>query len=215
MAYLINEYHTSQSEHKKERVLNDLFVNYVDKIISGIIFSGQYNFWKYAELDDLIQEGRMAILISVQKKQWDPERGTIFNFFSTVVSRNLTNFTNKQNKNHDKKSDIEIDKIFNNPFFTYRHNYNRNFIMEDFFGVLERNFRGKKKFEHLTELLKHFYHNNMNKKFVKKRFIEFAAAYNYSPTLVNTFFSHIQRLTYLDKEAKHLIEPLTQEEHYE
>lgn len=205
MEELINKYiyyYDNNELEKAEPVVTLLFQKYIDQIISGIIFSPQYNYWQYAELEDLIQEGRLAVLIALQKKQWDKKRGNIFNFFSTVVSRNLRNYTTKLNKNHKKKSNLEIEKIFNNPDFTYYDNFYRKFIIDDLFEIIKKHFNGKEKFLHLTELLKHYYTEHGSKKIIKKRFIERAKAYGYSPTFVNTFFSHLKKFQFKDKEIQ-------------
>ncbi len=178
---------------KSDAMMRDLFVNYVDKIILGIIFAPAYSFWRYAEMDDLVQEGRMAIVSSIHKRQWDPAKGTIFNFFSTVVSKNLMNFTTKQNRNRKYRSDADITKLYNNNSLTYNHDMDKHMVLEDVVGMLLRFFEGKKKLEGLTILLVQYHNVNSGRRFVKKQFIQFAKGHNYSPAMVNTFFNYLKR----------------------
>jgi len=182
-------------------IMNIFYKKYIDNIINGIIFSQRYRFWQYAELDDLIQEGRIAIINSIHKQQWKREKGSIFNFFSTVVARNLMNFTTKQNKNIYSIVNMDIAEMFN---LYYNQNYDKNFLIDDLQRLLLVYFKGKKKFEELTELLIQYYKINLGKKFIKKHFIDFAKMYNYSPAIINTFFDLIKRLS-SKKEIKELL----------
>lgn len=186
---------------RSDYLMNIFFKKYIDNIINGIIFSKRYNFWQYAELDDLIQEARIAIINSIHKQQWKREKGSIFNFFSTVVARNLMNFTTKHNKNYSIIINIDITEMFN---LYYNQNYDKNFIIDDLHKILLEYFSGKKKFEELTNLLIEYYKMNLGKKFIKKHFIDFAKMYNYSPAIINTFFDLIKRLSN-KKEIKELL----------
>lgn len=186
---------------RSDYLMNIFFKKYIDNIINGIIFSKRYNFWQYAELDDLIQEARIAIINSIHKQQWKREKGSIFNFFSTVVARNLMNFTTKHNKNYSIIINIDITEMFN---LHYNQNYDKNFIIDDLHKILLEYFSGKKKFEELTNLLIEYYKMNLGKKFIKKHFIDFAKMYNYSPAIINTFFDLIKRLSN-KKEIKELL----------
>lgn len=186
---------------RSDYLMNIFFKKYIDNIINGIIFSKRYNFWQYAELDDLIQEARIAIINSIHKQQWKREKGSIFNFFSTVVARNLMNFTTKHNKNYSIIINIDITEMFN---LYYNQNYDKNFIIDDLHKILLEYFSGKKKFEELTNLLIEYYKMNLGKKFIKKHFINFAKMYNYSPAIINTFFDLIKRLSN-KKEIKELL----------
>jgi len=186
---------------RSDYLMNIFFKKYIDNIINGIIFSKRYSFWQYAELDDLIQEARIAIINSIHKQQWKREKGSIFNFFSTVVARNLMNFTTKHNKNYSTIINIDITEMFN---LYYNQNYDKNFIIDDLHKILLEYFSGKKKFEELTNLLIEYYKMNLGKKFIKKHFIDFAKMYNYSPAIINTFFDLIKRLSN-KKEIKELL----------
>lgn len=179
-----------------DRIIEQFF-RYADLIINGVIHA--YKFWVYAEMDDLKQEARMALIISINKQQWDAEKGNIFNFFTTVVSRNLINYTRKRYKKEEK--DIDIDLLYNNISMKYTQDFDKTFIMNDIFSELRKFFKGKHKFIELTKLLEHYYYDNLGKKFVKKHFIEFAKAYNFSPAITNTFFASIKKMNYLKDEG--------------
>lgn len=198
MAEIIDAYYIETNDgerltRRSDAMMEDLYVNYVDKIILGIIFAPAYSFWRYAEMDDLMQEGRMAILSSIHKKQWNPAKGTIFNFFSTVVSKNLMNFTTKQNRNLRYRSDADITRLYNNQSLAYRHDMDKHMVFNDVIGMLLKFFEGKKKLEGLTILLAQYYRVNSGKRFVKKQFIQFAKGHSYSPAMVNTFFNYLKR----------------------
>jgi hypothetical protein len=188
---------------RSERIMNILFTQYFDKLIHGIIYSGKYRFWRYADVDDLTQEARMAILNSINKEQYDATRGSVFNFFSAVVSKNLINYTRKQSKVN--LQNVNIDAIYNNKNIQYTQNYDKNIIMSEVFNVLKACFHGKKRFYQMIELLEHYYELTKGEKFVKKQFIEFAKAYNFSPASVNNLFSYLKRLK-LKKEIKDIME---------
>jgi len=182
-----------------------LFAQYFDKLIYGMIYNQKYRFWRFGDIDELFQEGRLAIISSIHKKQFNPDRGSIFNFFSTVVAKNLMNYTKKQNKYLYRNIGIDINDVFNNQNVKYYQNFNDNLMVDDAFEALKKFFEGKKKFEELTDLLYHYYQIHSGKDFVKKKFIAFAKAHNYSPASVNNFFSYAKKLS-LKKEIKVLLE---------
>jgi DNA-directed RNA polymerase specialized sigma subunit len=185
--------------NKTNQLMNKFFGNYVDLIIKGVIHMPQYKFYRFAELEDLIQEGRMAILQSIHKRQWDIEKGNIFTFFTTVISRNLINYTRKLNKNITSETDIF--ELYNNEDMTYRQNFDKDFLITFAFQEIKKFFKGKNKFIQLTNLLEHYYHNNTDKRFIKKHFIEFAKAYNFSPAITNTFFAYIKRMSHIKNKS--------------
>ena len=200
MAGLIEEYSKiKDSDEKKDikecdRILTKFF-GYADKIILGIIFSPAYNFWKYTDdKEDLVQEARYAILLSLSKNQWTVERGSIFNFFSTVTSNNLRNYTGKISKIKKRHVFKEVTEACGN--MSYIHNYEDSFIIDEVFELLAEFLKDKKTSEELLKLLKQFYEVNLGKKFIKKDFIEFCGAYGYSPATVNSFFLILKRITY-------------------
>jgi len=190
---------------RTERIMSKLFGNYFDKLVNGVIRNNTFKFWLYAEIDDLFQEGRLAILSSINKRQWDPKRGTIFNFFSTVVQKNLINFTRKQSKVTFHGVDADINDIFNDESIKYTQNFDNNIVLDEMFKMLKTFFKGKQKFEQLTDLLLHYHNLNLGKRFIKKKFISFAKAYGFSPASVNNYFAYIKRLK-LKKEIRHLLE---------
>ena len=198
MISLINDFNieTNNGEkitRKSDAIMNNLYVNYIDKIILGIIFTPQYSFWRFAENEDLIQEARTAVYMSILKKQFDTKRGGPFNFFSTVVSNTLKNFTQKHNRNFSFKSDTDISKLYNNSSLTYNQNLDKNIILNDVIGLLIIFFNNKPKFQNLTILLAQYIQVNSSGKFIKKHFINYAKGHNFSPAIVNTFFSYLKR----------------------
>jgi len=207
---LINEYMEESQcgecrTRKSDFIMNKLYTKHLDKLINGVIFNSGYKFWRFGELDDLLQEGRMAILLSIHKQQWDRARGTIFNFFSTVVSKNLMNYTKRLNRKIYEQVTTDVNEIYNDSNIKYNQNFDKNFIIEEAFAALREYFSGKHKFEQLTELLYHHYHLNMGGRFVKKKFIAHAKAYNFSPASVNNYFAYIKRMK-LKKEIKNLLD---------
>lgn len=208
IAKLIFEYidimQTSTSNtQRSDAIMHELFIKYFDKLIHGIIFNGRYRFWRFADVDDLAQEGRLAIITSIHKQQWKQERGSIFNFFSTVVAKNLINYTRKQSKATNNCANI--DEIYNNKHVQYTQNYNKDILISETFNTLRAMFAGKNRFYKMIDLLEHYYEVNKGKKFVKKHFIEFAKAYNFSPASVNNLFAYLKRLR-LKKEIKAILE---------
>ena len=187
---------------KLERLMNELFSKYFDPLILGIIHMPKYTFWSREEIEDLMQEGRIAVIQSIHKQQWDPQRGTIFNFFTTVIIRSLINHTRKKNKS---SNEIDIDVIYNNFNIQYNQDFNRHFLMEDIFQELKNYFHGKKKFLKLTKLLEQYYYDNLGKKFIKKHFIEYAKAYNLSPAITNTFFSYMKNMMHSKNKETQLL----------
>jgi len=195
MIELMKEYqqHSNFGELKNEAsdMAMNRFFKYADKIIKGIIYA--YKFTRFAELDDLIQEARAAVMLSINKNQYDITKGSIFNFISVVTERNLKNFTTKQTRYSHKKSDVDIDVFFNNNSLTYYQNFDKNFIIDDLLQILLDYFAGKPRLEQLTYLLIEYFKTHRSSRFVKKHFINYARAYNYSSALVNTFFDMISR----------------------
>lgn len=193
------------TNHKTNMLMDVFFSKYADHLVKGVIHMPTYKFWNYAEVDDLLQEGRMALIQSIHKNQWDPNRGNIFNFFTTVIVRSLINYTRKYNKREE--SDADIDVIYNNSDMKYYQDYESQFLLQDIFREIKKYFKGKIKFIKLTELLEHYYNDNFGKKFIKKHFIEYAKAYNFSPAITNTFFAFVKNLIYSkDKEIQILLD---------
>lgn len=207
---LINEYITLSNggeiaNKQTEHIMSVLFIDYFDKMINGVIFNQQYRFWRYAEIDDLIQEARTSIITSIHKKQFNRSRGNVFNFFSTVVSKNLMNYTKKQNRYLFNNVSSDINEIFNNENVQYTQNYTDFLIIEEAFRAMRKFFDGKDKFVALVNLLQHYYELNTGKKFVKKKFIAFAKAHNFSPASVNIFFAYSKKMKF-KKEIKILLD---------
>jgi DNA gyrase inhibitor GyrI len=211
MVCLINEFNLETNygqniTRKSNAIMNNLYTNYMDKIITGIIFTPQYSFWRYAEASDLIQEARTAIYLSILKQQYNNAKGTPFNFFSTVVSNTLKNFTTKGNRYYEKKSNADISKLYNNPSLMYNQNLDKNILFDNIIEMLIVYFEDKPKFQDLTILLaQHVHVNNCsNSKFIKKHFIQYVKAHNYSPAIANTFFNYLKRFA-TNRQIKELL----------
>ncbi len=183
------------------RILTSFFSK-MDLLIKGMISSPSYNFWKLAEYDDLFQEGRMAVLISLQKEQYSEEKGSIFSFFSAVVANNLKNYTTSVNK---KKKDFVFQEMtqINNPSMIYEQNYEKALIVSETFNILKEFFAGKQKFIEIIDLLERYYEINKSSRFIKKDFIQYANAFGYSSALVNTFFNMCARIKHQTQNPKY------------
>lgn len=170
------------------------FYKYCDKIILGVINSTQYAYYRFAEVDDLMNEARMKIFESIEKRQWKEEKGNIFNFFTTVTARNLLSYTLSISKKKEKMADLDLSTIPNDPKFIYNEDFDKSFNIDFIFSEMDSFFANKKKFQKLLEVFKMYYQINMGKKFVKKNFIDFARTYTFSRSFVNTFFNHAKKI---------------------
>ena len=186
---------------QSDKIMNEFFY-YADQIILGII--NAYRFTRFAEHDDLIQEARLAVLLSIHKEQYDSKKGTIFNFISVVTARNLINYTTKINRNFKKKSDADIDVFFNNESLTFYQDFDKELLLDDVLQILLEYFAEKPRLIHLTYLLIEYYRTHRSSKFIKKHFIQFAKSHNYSSAMVNTFFEMITRAKHKKEVAEFL-----------
>jgi len=216
MATIINDFlietdYGKKTTTKSQRSIDKLFKNYVDKIILGIIFTPKYSFWRYAENDDLIQEGRLAIYKAIIKNNFDTNRGSIFNFFSTVIEKNLMNFTSKHNRHYMKKSSADISKLYNNQSLSYNHDLDKDIVIENVIAMLVVLFEDKPKFQDITLLLADYIYVNHSTRFVKKHFIQFCRSHNYSSAIIGTFFNYLKRFSN-NKDIKELLNIIDHEE---
>jgi hypothetical protein len=184
---------------KSERIMSKLYRNYVDKIINGVIFSPKFRLYSFGDPDDLFQVGRMEVYKSICKSQWNIERGSIFNFITTVVKKNLTWYTLAQNKKNSKISDLEFEKIINSESFFYVNHYENFFLMNYVFDEIKAFFIGKSKMEKLADVFIEYWKMNSGKKFIKKNFIEYASTYTFSPSLCHAFFSNLKKISSVKK----------------
>ena len=199
MVELINEYmlETNCGEfinRKSNFIMKKLFTNYMDKIIMGIIYTPKYKFNTYAEVEELFQQAREAIISSIHKNQFNISKGGPFNFFSTVVSKNLMNYTCKLNKYMGKKSHTDISKLYNNESITYYHDMEQEILFTNIIDMLLKFFEDKESFRELTILLTNYHNVNAGNRFIKKHFIQYAKGHGFSPSFVNTFFLYCKRL---------------------
>ena len=204
MYNLINQYlllskdGTIQNIHTN-RIINQLYIQYIDKMINGIIFSGKYKFYKKGDTEELFQEARIATLVSINKKQLDLNRGNIFNFFTTVIIRNLQNYTTRTNKKHNP-TNIHFDLFENVVDFSYQCHFDNEFIFEELEIILTNHFQGHDKYQELTNLFCLYLKNNKCGKFTKKAFAEFVNKNGFTTALVNTFFTHIRNAQHNNKD---------------
>lgn len=191
---------------KSERIMSKLYRNYIDKIINGVIFSPKFRLYSFGDPDDLFQVGRMEVYKSICKCQWDSNRGSIFNFITTVVKKNLTWHTLLQNKKNSRISDLEFEKIINSETFFYVNHYENFFLMNYVFDEIRAFFIGKSKMEKLADIFIEYWKINSGKKFIKKSFIEYASTYTFSPSLCHAFFSNLKKINSVKKVISEIAE---------
>jgi len=214
MIKLIDEFliETNDGEiktHKSDMIMNKLYSKYIDKIIIGII--NAYRFWRFNELEDLQSVARMKVYESIIKKQFDPERGSIFTFFCSVVSNNLYSFTMRENKKREHINDfIELETIFTLEAPIYFEDFDKNFIIDHIFDELQDFFKEKPRFQKLADVFRIYFKNNIGRKFVKKDFIEFARTYTFSDSFCSSFFDACKKV----KNVSKLIEEVIGESQY-
>lgn len=183
---------------KSDLIMNDLYTNYIDKIIIGII--NIYRFYRFYELDDLKNLARMKVYESIIKRQYDPERGTIFNFLCAVIAQNLYSFTVRENKKRNHINDfVELETIFTMEAPTYEEDFDKNFIIDHIFSELHDFFKDKPRFQKLAKVFQIYFKNNIGKKFVKKDFIEFARTYTFSDSFCSSFFDSCKKIKSISK----------------
>ena len=191
-SYLLESQNGIEITRRSDLLMRKLFY-YMDKIILGMIYCPNYRFNTYAEVEELFQEARLAIVASIHKQQYDPTKGRPFNFFSTVISRNLMNYTCKLNKHMGKKSETDITNLYNNESITYHVDFENVILFENIIDMLMVYFEGKENFQKLTGLLINYHDVNGGKRFIKKHFMLYAKGHGYSPALTNTFFNYLKR----------------------
>lgn len=205
MLVLIKEFNEitnfgEKQTHKSERIMNELYSKYIDKIINGIIYAPMYKYYKWGDIDDLVNEARHKVYLSIKNNQFDPTKGnSIFSFLSTVVSRNLLTYTLNQNRHRNKKSDLDLDIIFNSQNFRYNEDFDKNFVIKIVFDEITAFFDKKEKYQNLSKLLEDYYKTHMGSKFIKKQFIEYARVYGFSSSFVNSFFNKLKKIKSVKK----------------
>jgi hypothetical protein len=192
---------------KAERIMSKFYTKYVDKIINGVIFSPKFKLYSFGDPEDLFQVGRIEVYKSIIKQQWIPERGSIFNFITTVVKKNLTWHTINQSKKSNRMSDLEFEKIINSNDFSYLEHNDNFFLMQYIFDEIDAFFLGKSKMEKLSKIFIEYWKINNGKKFIKKNFIEYASTYTFSPSLCHAFFSNLKKI----QSVKKIINQIEQE----
>lgn len=181
-----------------ERIMHKLYYKYIDKIILGVI--NTYRFHRFYEVDDLKNIARMKVYEAILKQRFDPERGTIFTFLSTVIAKNLLSFTIRENKKI-KFIDafVELESIFTNEAPMYIEDFDKNMVIEYIFEEINDFFSDKPRFQKLADVFKIYFKNNIGKKFVKKDFIEFARSYTFSDSFCSSFFEACKKIKSVSK----------------
>lgn len=211
-----------KTNYKAQRIMDELYTKYIDRIILGIIYNKKYQ--RFAELDDLMNEGRIAIYNSIVKKQWKEfipkknEEGDIilndngeatlvrgaslFSFFTTVAQKNILSYTLDLNKHRDHVAHQEVETLFDNDNMKFNEKHDERILIPEVFKELKAYFKDRNKLYQLACLLETYFHQRGGTKFVKKDFIEFAKAHTYSPSLINSFFTYLKNI----KSIKYIIE---------
>lgn len=201
---------------KGQMIMNKLYTNYIDRIISGVIYNKKYGYYRFAEIDDLMSEGRIAIYDSLMKQQWKEwipkkdENGviilnaegnpvmvrgaSIFSFLSTVVSKNLLSFTFNMNKDRNFRAYQEIETLFDNDNMKFNEYHDEKLLIPEIFKELKNYFKDRQKLYKLACLLETYFYQIGGVKFVKKDFIEYAKAHTFSPSLINSFFTYLKNI---------------------
>lgn len=174
-----------------DALANKLFAEYVDKIINGMISSRKYMFWKYPDPEELFQEARIAVLSSIHKHQWDPLKGTLFNFFSTVIARNLKNYTTRSNKK--RRDSVDISLFTNTSWMSCEMPMNVELMFEELLSLFDEYFSRHPKFRELCRLLVEYFMTYRGARFTKRGFCAYASERGYRPALVNKFFNLVKR----------------------
>lgn len=208
---------------KAQMIMTRLFTNYLDRIISGVIYNKKYSYYRWAEIDDLMNEGRLAIYDSLIKRQWKefiPKKGddgvvliddegnpimikgaSFFSFLSTVVSNNLLSYTVNLNKRRKFVAYQEIETLYDNENMKFNEHHDETLLIPEVFKELKKHFKDRQKLHKLACLLEDYFYHIGGVKFVKKDFIEYAKAHTFSPSLINTFFTYLKNI----KSIKYII----------
>lgn len=180
---------TVQNPHS-DAVARILFGKYVDKIIHGVIYSRKKSFYANGDPDELFQEARIAVLKSIHKRQWDPLKGTIFTFFTTVVIRNLKTYTTRTNKKRSGgKGEVDIELLRNAIALSYDAKLDAAMLLADLGTLMDTYFAKHRRFHDLFTLMLEYFCERRGERFTKREFCLYAADFGYRSRFVNTFFT--------------------------
>lgn len=203
MVDLIEEFYVESKDgtiqtRRSNQIMDILFTKYVNKIINGTIRT--YGFQKFhPDIDELENEAREHVYKAILKKSWNPEKGAnIFSFFTTVIARNLKNFTKKLNKKsrHLIFMDYEtLSSVSDEGNLLYLPDHDYDMVFDYVFKETLRYFEdsGKARFIRLANLFKDFFYTHTGEKFRKKDFIDYAKSDGFSPSTCNLFFETIKK----------------------
>lgn len=186
-----------EKNHETDRIMSDLYKEF-DKLILGVIRAPMYKFFQYGvEEDELIAEARYQIYLSIIKKQWDPARGaSLFSFYSTVVARNLRNYTKTFNRKKNRNMSTPIEEMYNEDVLHWNADFEHEFIRQYIFDEIENYFleNEKSNFSKLAQIFREYFTNNKHIKFKKKNFIAYANSFGFSQSFCNTFFDNLKKI---------------------
>ena len=210
--------------NRAQMMMANLYDNYIDRIISGVIYNKKYAYHRFAEIDDLMSEGRIAIYDSIMKQQWKefiPKKdenkvpildkdgnqimvrgASFFSFLTTVAQKNILSFTFNMNKDRDHRAYQEIETLFDNDNMKFSEQHDERMLIPEVFKELKIYFKDRTKLYQLACLLETYFYQKGGTKFVKKDFIEYAKTHTYSPSLINSFFTYLKNI----KAIKYIIE---------
>ena len=199
ISYFLEESNNGQkTTPKSDRIMNLLYTKFIDKIIQGVIYSPKFRFYNFHDPDDLFQVGRIEIYRSIVKQQWNPTRGSIFNFFTTVLKKNLTWYTMNHSRKKSKMSEVEIGEIHDSNLMTHE-DFDQVFFLDSVFDEMKRFFEGRENMYRLCLIFIEYYNFNRGKKFVKKEFIEYANTYAFSSSFCHSFFNNLKKIKNIQK----------------
>lgn len=186
------------STPKSNRIMNLLYEKFIDKIIQGVIYSPRFKFYNFYDPDDLFQVGRIEIYKSIIKQQWNPLKGSIFNFFTTVLKKNLTWYTMNHSRKKSRMLEVEITEVNDSNLMTYE-DFDQAFFLDSVFDEMKRFFKGRDNMHRLCLIFIEYYNFNRGKKFVKKEFIEYANTYAFSSSFCHSFFNNLKKIKNIQK----------------
>ncbi len=160
------------------------------------VIRGEINtigFYKFAALDDIIQEAVIACqnslpLFDETKVTPSKKDRSVFNYFSITTKKKLRGYTKKQ-------SNIKRKEVQSKSFTAYLASYEvyQENPSTEFFKYFEEFFEGKDRYLELLRKLKEFcLEINKSMDFKKKEFRDFAEAWGFSQGYTDKFINIIR-----------------------
>lgn len=196
----------TEKNRKSERLLNELYVSYIDKIIDGII--KKYSFHRMGDYDEIMNIGRYHIWLSICKRQYNPDGASMFTFYSTVAARNIMNFTLNQNRKKKRTNTFkDINEMDENGsvYLASNFDFDKDIVIEEIYAKVLEYFKDEDpRLYRLAEIFVEYMSMKKGEKLIKIRFIEYAQTQPeaFSPSYVNKFFSMLKNI----KAVKNLLQ---------